>query len=91
MFCVSVPVLSEQRMSTPASSSTVDSLVTIACFAARARAPRAMVTDSTAGMATGTAAMVRTRANWSTSSSLSPRNTATTNMSMASTTAMTRR
>ena len=37
----------------------------MACFAASVRAPTAIVTESTAGIATGTAATVRTSANCS--------------------------
>ena len=39
----------------------------MAFFVARRRAPTAMVTDSTVGIATGIAATVRTSANWSVS------------------------
>jgi hypothetical protein len=49
LFWVKVPVLSEHRMSTPASSSIADRRVTIASFLARRRAPTAMVTESTVG------------------------------------------
>ena len=63
LFWVSVPVLSEHRMSTPASSSMAASRVTTTCFFASRRAPTAMVTDSTVGMATGIAATKSTRAN----------------------------
>ena len=77
LFCVSVPVLSEQSTSIPASSSIAARCVTIACFSASFRAPTAMVTESTAGMATGTAATVKTKANCNVVSMLSPRNKAT--------------
>ena len=39
------------------------SLLTIACFFASRRAPTAIVTDRTVGIATGIAATVSTRAN----------------------------
>jgi archaellin len=52
-FFVIVPVLSEHRMSIPAISSIETSLLTMASFLANARAPTAMVTVRTAGMATG--------------------------------------
>ena len=63
LFWVSVPVLSEQSTSIPASSSMAASRLTIACFAASTRAPTAIVTDSTVGIATGIAATVNTNAN----------------------------
>jgi len=63
LVLVKVPVLSEQSTSTPASSSIADNLVTIACFFASRRAPTAMATDSTVGMATGIAATSNTNAN----------------------------
>ncbi len=50
----------------------------MAFFFARRRAPTAMVTDSTVGIATGIAATVRTRANWSVSRNGSPRTIETT-------------
>ena len=65
LFWVSVPVLSEQSTSTPANSSMDASRLTIASRSASLRAPTAMVTDSTAGMATGIAATVSTSANCS--------------------------
>ena len=61
---VSVPVLSLHSTSTPASSSIADSRETIAFCLDSARAPSAMVTDMTAGMATGTDATSSTRTNW---------------------------
>ncbi len=63
LFWVKVPVLSEQSMSMPAISSILASLVTIAFLRAKSLAPTAIVTESTVGMATGTAATVNTRAN----------------------------
>ena len=63
LFCVRVPVLSAHSTSTPASSSMATNLLTIACFFASRRAPTAMVTDRTVGIATGIAATVSTRAN----------------------------
>ena len=73
LFWVSVPVLSVQSTSTPASSSMATSRLTIAFFEARTRAPTAIVTDSTVGMATGMAATVSTRANCSVVKKASPR------------------
>ncbi len=64
LFWVSVPVLSLQRMSTPASSSIADRRETIAFCFDSASAPSASVTDITAGSATGTDATSRTRMNW---------------------------
>ena len=61
---VSVPVLSLHSTSTPASSSIADSRETIAFCLDSAKAPSAMVTDITAGIATGTEAISRTRTNW---------------------------
>ncbi len=80
MFWVSVPVLSEQRTSIPAISSIAASLLTIAFLFASAAAPTAIVTDSTAGRATGMAATVKTNANCSVSIRLSWRNMATMKM-----------
>ncbi len=71
LFWVMVPVLSLHKTSTPAISSIATSLLTIASFLARAIAPMAMVTDSTAGRATGIEAIVRTRANCNVSRRLS--------------------
>ena len=65
LFWVSVPVLSEHSTSTPASSSMATSRLTIAFFVASSRAPTAIVTDSTVGIATGIAATVSTSANCS--------------------------
>jgi hypothetical protein len=53
LFCVSVPVLSEQSTETPAISSIDSSRDTIAFMRDSASAPSAMVTESTAGNATG--------------------------------------
>src|SRR6266480_4404427 len=61
LFWVNVPVLSEQRTSTPANSSIDSSRETIALLLASFRAPSAIVTDSTAGIATGTEATKRIR------------------------------
>ena len=72
-FCVSVPVLSEQRISIPASSSMASRRLTIACFFASAIAPMAIVTVSTAGIATGMAEMVSTSEKISSSVSGSSR------------------
>ena len=65
LFWVRVPVLSVHSTSTPASSSMATSRLTIAFFLASRRAPTAIVTDSTVGIATGIAATVSTRANCS--------------------------
>ena len=63
LFMVSVPVLSLHKMSTPASSDMAESLDKIAfCFESLS-APSAMVTDITAGMATGIDAIRRTSTN----------------------------
>ena len=63
LFWVRVPVLSAHSTSTPANSSMATNLLTIAFFLASRRAPTAIVTDSTVGIATGIAATVSTRAN----------------------------
>ena len=47
--------------------------LTIACFLESKRAPTAIVTDSTVGIATGIAATVNTRANCSVVRIASPR------------------
>ncbi len=73
LFWVRVPVLSEHSTSTPASSSIATSRLTIAFFFASRRAPTAIVTESTVGIATGIAATVSTSANWSVVKSGSPR------------------
>ena len=77
LFWVRVPVLSAHSMSTPANSSMAANRVTIASFLASRRAPTAMVTDSTVGIATGIAATVNTKANCKVVSIGSPRNSAT--------------
>mmetsp|Transcript_13855 Transcript_13855/g.16804 ORF Transcript_13855/g.16804 Transcript_13855/m.16804 type:complete len:206 (+) Transcript_13855:178-795(+) len=59
-FRVNVPVLSEHKMSIPASSSTAVILVTIACFFASSLTPDAIVTDKTTGMAIGIPPMMTT-------------------------------
>ncbi|BBN01707.1 hypothetical protein MPTK1_2g09660 [Marchantia polymorpha subsp. ruderalis] len=53
LFSVSVPASSLQRMSIPASSSMVVMRLVMASCAARRRAPMAIVTKSTVGMAIG--------------------------------------
>ena len=78
LFWVRVPVLSEHSTSTPASSSMATSRLTIAFFLASSRAPTAIVTDSTVGIATGIAATVSTRANCSVSRTGLPRTIDTT-------------
>ena len=62
-FLVSVPVLSVQRMSTPAISSMAASRETIAFCFESASAPSAMVIEKTAGIATGIEATSRTSTN----------------------------
>jgi hypothetical protein len=59
-----VDFLSEQRISTPATSSMAASLLTMASFLASSIAPTAMVTERTAGRAAGMAATTSTRANY---------------------------
>ena len=66
-FSVRVPVLSEQSTSMPAISSMDSRRATMALLRDSARAPTAIVTDRTAGIATGMAATVSTSANWSSS------------------------
>ena len=61
-FLVSVPVLSEQRISIPAISSIEARRETMAFIRASTDAPTAIVTDRTAGKATGMAATVRIKA-----------------------------
>ena len=60
----------------PANSSMDASRLTIACYFDRMRAPTAIVTDRTVGIATGMAATVSTRANCEVVGSGSPRNSA---------------
>ena len=62
-FLVSVPVLSEHRISTPAISSIADSRETIAFSFESSRAPRAIVIENTAGIATGIEAISRIKTN----------------------------
>ena len=88
-FCVSVPVLSEHNRSTPPSSSTAGRWLTTAWWRASLRAPTAMVTDSTAGSATGTEAIVTTSANSSVCSTGLPRISDTTTVNVTSATAIT--
>ena len=87
LFWVSVPVLSEHKTSTPASSSIATSRLTIAFFFASSRAPAAIVTDSTVGIATGIAATVSTSANCSVSRTGLPRTIDTTVITATSATA----
>ena len=89
LFWVSVPVLSEHNTSTPASSSIADNRVTMASFFASRRAPTAIVTESTVGIATGIAATRSTRQNSMVVSALSPRKSATANINATRTTART--
>ncbi len=72
----------------PASSSIAASRLTIASRRARRRAPTAIVTESTVGIATGIAATVSTRANSSVVSIGSPRTSATTRITATSASAM---
>jgi hypothetical protein len=73
----------------PAISSMAASRLTIASLRASSRAPTAIVIDSTAGMATGTAATVRTRANSRVVSMGSPRKRATPRIRITRAMAMT--
>ena len=77
LFCVRVPVLSAHSTSIPANSSMATSRLTIASFRASRRAPTAIVTDNTVGIATGIAATVSTKANCSVVTIGSPRKIAT--------------
>jgi hypothetical protein len=85
LFWVSVPVLSVQSTSTPASSSIATSRLTIAFLLASRRAPTAIVTDSTVGIATGIAATVSTSANCSVVRTASPRRIETTIITLTKT------
>ena len=60
------------------------SRLTIACFLASWRAPTAIVTDSTVGIATGMAATVSTSANCTVVRIGSPRTTATVTITATS-------
>ena len=68
MLSVSVPVLSEQSMSMPATSSIDERRVTIAWRSASLREPSAMVETETTGIAMGMDATSSTTANVSASS-----------------------
>ncbi len=61
--------------------------LTMAFFVASRRAPTAMVTDSTVGIATGIAATVKTKANCSVVKTGSPRTTEMTVITATSVTA----
>ena len=61
LLVVSVPVLSEHRMVTPANSSMAVIRVTIALYLASCWAPTARVTERTVGMAIGIPPIRRTR------------------------------
>ena len=87
LFWVRVPVLSAHSTSTPASSSIATKRLTIASFLASRRAPTAIVTDNTVGIATGIAATVSTRANCKVVRIGSPRKIATAMIAATSTTA----
>jgi hypothetical protein len=89
LFSVMVPVLSAHSTSTPASSSTTGRWLTTAWRRASVRAPIAIVTDSTAGRATGTEAIVTTSANSSVVETLSPRASETATITATSTSAST--
>ena len=91
VFWVRVPVLSAQSTSTPASSSIATRRDTMAFLVASSRAPTAMVTDNTVGIATGIAATVRTSANCKVVRTGSPRRIETTTITATSTTARTMR
>ncbi len=81
---VSVPVLSAHSTSMPAISSMATSRETMAFIRARRSAPMAMVTDSTAGRATGMAATVRMSTKRMVSSAGAWRNSETTTISATS-------
>ena len=87
LFWVRVPVLSAHSTSTPANSSIATNRVTIAFFLASRRAPTAIVTDKTVGIATGIAATVSTRANCNVVRIGSPRKIATATIAVTITTA----
>ena len=87
LFWVRVPVLSAHSTSTPANSSMATNRVTIAFFLASRRAPTAIVTDSTVGIATGIAATVSTKANCNVVRIGSPRKIATAIITATRTTA----
>ena len=87
VFWVRVPVLSAHSTSTPASSSMATSRLTTACLAASSRAPTAIVTDSTVGIATGIAATVSTRANCNVVTVGSPRSSETATITATKTAA----
>ena len=78
-FSVSVPVLSEQIQVTDPSVSTAGSRRTSALWWAMRRAPRARVTATTAGSASGTAATARLMAVRNISPGSSPRSRPVTN------------
>ncbi len=88
-FWVSVPVLSVHSTSTPPSSSTAARWLTTASCLASCAAPTAMVTDSTAGNATGIDATVTTSANSSSSVTGFPRSNPTARITPTSTSART--
>ena len=90
-FWVRVAVLSAQSTSTPASSSMATNLLTMACCLASRRAPTAIVTDSTVGIATGIAATVSTSANCSVVRIGSPRRLDTSTITVTNATASTMR
>ena len=88
LFWVRVPVLSEHSTSVPANSSMATNRLTIASFLASRRAPTAIVTDSTVGIATGIAATVNTSANCNVERNGSPRQIATVIIRATKATAM---
>ena len=79
--------MSAHSTSTPANSSIATNRVTIAFFFASRRAPTAIVTDNTVGIATGIAATVSTRANCNVVRIGSPRKIATATIAATITTA----
>ena len=90
-FLVMVPVLSAHRTSTPAISSTAGRWLTTASCLASSRAPTAIVTDRTAGRATGIEAIVTTNANSRVLVRPVPRTSETTTMTVTRESARTMR
>ena len=82
LFIVSVPVLSEQSMSMPATSSMLERRVTMAFFSASLREPSAIVATLTTGIAIGIDATSSTTANASATSTSSPSRTVSTSSEM---------
>ena len=80
LFWVESPVLSVQRMSTPAELLDGDESTDNGLLSGEQAAPTAIVTDNTVGIATGMAATVSTSANCSVVRNGSPRISETTMM-----------